>query len=258
MRGRLECVFLVAISIAAPATADVTFRQKTGGKLAMGGAADGEGAQFIKGARMRTDDILSGNPSSTIIDLAAQQIIVLHPKRREAEVYDMSKLTGELAKIPISNVQTRITATTQTRQIASSTCTVHNMNIAVPTEMAGEKIKLVISGLVCLAKNAPGHAEFAAFYKAGAKKGLFIGDPRSAKAQPGHAKGLASLYREMADLGVPLAQEVNIRFEGTGPMASMMAKVGGSTLTTEVVAVSTQPIPDSTFEIPAGYRISKR
>jgi hypothetical protein len=87
---------------------------------------------------------------------------------------------------------------------------------------------------------------------------MFLADPRTAAAQPGHAKGLATLYREIATHGVPLAQEMTIRFEGSGPMAGMMGKVGGSTLTTEVVSISTDPLPDSMFEIPAGYKINKR
>jgi hypothetical protein len=111
---------------------------------------------------------------------------------------------------------------------------------------------------VCLAKNGPGQADVTAFYKAAADKGLFFGDPRAAKAQPGQAKGMTALYREMAALGVPLAHEMTIKFDGSGPMASMMGKMGGSTMSNEVLSVSTDPIPDSTFEIPAGYKVIKR
>jgi len=252
------CAFLAAVAITAPAAADVTVRQKTSGKMAMGGPMGGEGVQYIKGARMRNDEAITGEGTSTIVDLTTQQMIVLNPKRRQADVYDMTTLGTELAKISASDVQARITPTTETRQLAGATCTVHNMSVAVPTDMGGEKIQLMISGPVCLSKNAPGQADFAAFYKAGAEKGMFFGDPRTAKAQPGHARALAALHREMANLGVPLAQEINISFEGTGPMAGMMSKVGRSTITTEVLSVSTEAIPDSTFEIPAGYKVNKR
>ena len=251
---RVAGVFAFILAVTSVAHADVTLKQKTGGKMAMGGSATGESTQYIKGMRMRLDHGMTGSPESQIIDLTSQQMIVLNPKRREADVYDMTKLKEQLSKVTGSDVQARLTPTTQTRQIAGSTCTVHNMQVSVPTEMGGEKINFVISGPVCLSKDAPGRSDFAALYKSGA----FFGDPRTAKAQPGQASGLAMLYREMASLGVPLAQEMNIKFEGSGPMAGMMAKMGGSSLTTEVVSISTEPIADTIFEIPAGYKINNR
>jgi hypothetical protein len=244
----------VLLAIATTAGADVTLKQKTGGKMAMGGAASGETTQYIKGTRMRVDEGMTGTPTSQIIDLASQQLIVINAKRREADVYDMAKLSAQVAKGPVGNVTASLTPTRQTRQIAGQTCTVHEMKVAVPTEMGGEKLNLTITGPVCLSKDAPGHEDFAALYKSGA----FFGDPRTASAQPGHARGLAMLYREMASRGVPLAQEMNIRFEGSGPMAGMMAKVGGSSMTMEVVSISTDPIDDAIFAIPADYKINKR
>ena len=258
MRIQFACALLGFLTVAPPAAADVTLRQKTSGKMAMGGSGAGESTLQIKGMRMRTDDSMTGKPSSTIIDLTNQQMIVLNAQRREADVYEMAKLGETLAKIPVSDVQATITPTNVTRQLAGSTCTVHNMEVKVPTDMGGEKLTVVISGPACLAKSAAGQADFAAFYKAAADKGAFFGDPRGAKAMPAHAKALGTLHKELSRLGVPLAQEMNIRFEGTGPMAGMMGKVGGSTLITEVVSISADPIPDSTFEIPAGYKINKR
>jgi hypothetical protein len=69
---------------------------------------------------------------------------------------------------------------------------------------------------------------------------------------------MAAMYRKVAGLGVLLAQEMNIKFEGSGPMAGMMSKMGGSTMTSEVVDVSADSIPDSTFEVPADYKLIKR
>jgi hypothetical protein len=258
MIARPAGALVIALFFTANAAADVTLKQKSGARMAMGGSADGTMTQYIKGTRMRVDEAMTGAPTSTIIDLNAQQLVVLNHKRREADVYDMAKLGAQVAKIPTSDVRARLTPAAQTRQIAGSTCAVHNMHVSVPTEMAGEQITLVISGPVCVSKNAPGQAEFSTFYKAGAQKGMFLGDPRTAAAQPGHAKGLATLHQEIAALGVPLAQEMTVKFEGSGPMAGMMAKVGGSKLTTEVVSIATDSIADSVFEIPAGYTINKR
>jgi hypothetical protein len=256
-RDRVVAVFVVCAAVATPAAADVTFKQKVSGK-GMIAAAAGDSVQFIKGARMRTDQAIGGKETTTIIDANAQQMTVLNHKRREAEVYDMTRIAADLAKIPMSDVKASVTPTTETRQIAGSTCTVHQMQVSVPTEMGPEKVTIVLAGPICLVKNGPGQADFAAFYKAAADKGLFFGDPRAAKAQAGQAKGMTEMYRQMATLGVPLAQEMNFKFEGTGMMAAMMGKMGSNTMTTEVVSVSTDTIPDSTFEVPAGYKIVKR
>jgi hypothetical protein len=41
-------------------------------------------------------------------------------------------------------------------------------------------------------------------------------------------------------------------------MAGLIRDMGHNTYTTEVSSVSTAPIPDSMFEIPADYKVIKR
>jgi hypothetical protein len=81
-----------------------------------------------------------------------------------------------------------------------------------------------------------------AFHRASAKSvgGL---DPRQ------------EMNRQMADLGVPFAMEMTIGLGGGGPMAETRAI---DIHTTEVSSVSTAPIPDSMFEIPADFKVVKR
>jgi hypothetical protein len=248
---------IIGLALAAPAGADVTFKQKVSGK-GIAGVAGGDSTQYIKGVRMRTDQTVGGNDTSTIIDAGAQQMVVLDHKRREATVYDMTKIAADIAKMPISDVKASVTPTTQTRQIAGTTCTIHDMHVAAPTQMGPETLTIVLAGPICLVKNGPGQTDFTAFYKAAAEKGLFLGDPRAAKAQAGQARSMTAMYQQMAALGVPMSQEINFKFEGSGAMAGMMAKIGANSMTTEVVSVSTDPIADSTFDIPAGYRVVKR
>jgi len=45
--------------------------------------------------------------------------------------------------------------------------------------------------------------------------------------------------------------------EAEGPMAEMMKKMA-TTISTEVTSVSTAPIAATMFEVPAGYKVSKR
>jgi hypothetical protein len=254
---RVVCAALVTAGIAATAAADVTLKTKTGGKM-MTMSLDGTGVQYIKGSRMRQDQSNAMAQMSTIIDINAQQMIVLNHANKEAEVYDFRTVSAAMSKVPMTDMKARVTPKGQTRQIAGSSCTVHDIDVTVPFDMGGEKLTFLISGPACLAKNHPGAGEMAAFFKLASEKGLFFGDPRAAKVQPAQAKGMMALYKEMSALGVPLSQEINVTFQGEGQMAAMMGKMGASTMTYEVVSASTDPVPDSTFEIPAGYKVTTR
>jgi len=246
---------LALLLAAAPAAAQVTLTQKTTG-TGMGQNLSGEGVQYIKGTKMRTDQTMGGRTSSIVIDAGAQQMIVIDHAKKEATIVDMRKITQDLAKIDAADVKASITPTGETRQIAGASCAVHMMEVRVPSQAGGPAgdLTVVVKGPVCLAKGGPGAADYAAFYQAAAEKGLFFGDPRAAKAQPGQTKGMTEMYRQMAGTGVAYSTELEIKFEGSGMMASMMNKMGGMTMKTEVTAVSTAPIDDGMFAVPAGYK----
>ena len=65
------------------------------------------------------------------------------------------------------------------------------------------------------------------------------------------------MYRVLADAGgIPYQQEIRMTTDATGgPGAEMARKVGpgGTTVTTTVTSISTDPIPPDKFEIPVGY-----
>ena len=44
-----------------------------------------------------------------------------------------------------------------------------------------------------------------------------------------------------------------MKFGGNDQMAGMMNKMGGMSINSVVTAISTDSLPDSLFEIPAGY-----
>lgn len=251
-------LFLIAALAAAPASAQVTLTQKTSG-TGMGQNMSGDSVQYIKGAKMRTDQTMGGRKTSVIIDADAQQMILLDHGKREATITDMRKIAQDLAKIEASDVKATITPTSEKRQIAGATCTVHTMDVRVPAKIGagGDDLIVTMKGPVCLTKGGPGASDYQAFYKAAAEKGLFFTDPRAAKAQPGQAKGMTELYRRMAAAGVPYATELAFKFEGSGMMASMMNKMGAMTMKTEVTKVSGAPIDDAMFAVPAGYKTKR-
>lgn len=253
---QLLCVSLLCGAIASPAFADVTIKSKSGGS-GMGAAGSGEMTQYLKGLKSRIDQPNGkGQGTTTIIDLAAKQMIVLNHDAKEADVMDMGNLSATIAKAGVSDFTVTLTPTGQTRQIAGQSCTVHDLKISVPMQMGNVKMSMVMSGPQCLAKNAPGQADMLAFYKAASENGGFL-DAQQAKARPGAAKAMADMYRKMSELGVPYATEMKVGFEGEGPMADMMKKMG-TTTTSEVTSITTSPVAATLFEVPAGYKVNKR
>jgi hypothetical protein len=253
---RLFGLALLCCALASPALADVTLKSKGSGS-GMVGAAASDMTQYVKGLKIRMDQSSGkGREKTTIIDVMERLMIVVDHEKKEVDVINMTSLADSITKIGAADITTSITPTSQTRQVAGQSCTVYNVKVAVPMQMGNSDMKMVMSGPQCLVKNGPGHADFAAFYRAAAERGFFL-DAAQAKTRPAMAKAMADMHKQMAELGVPFATEINIGIEGSGPMADMMKKMNNTT-STEVTSVSTAPIEASVFEIPAGYRVNKR
>src|SRR6185295_19860210 len=102
----------------------------------------------------------------------------------------------------------------------------------------------------------PGSADYSRFYKAAADKGFIFTNPTAAKAQPGQAKAIAEMYRQIADLGgLPYETDMDIKMSGSGPMAGLLGRMGHLTMTTVVNAVETDALADDVFAPPAGYKL---
>jgi hypothetical protein len=242
-------------ALVAPAFADVKITATMSGK-GMGMAGTGESVTYIKGSKMRSDSSIAGNQTATIVDVGAQKMIVLNMKKQEAEIYDLSQLSRDLeSKVDMSAAKVSMTANGQTKEILGRQTAGYDVAITMPMAMGEMKMDIVLSGPVFVAKDAPGAADYTTFYKTAAEKGMFFSAPQQARANPAQAKSMAAMYKAMADTGgVPYSSDISIKFEGSGPMAAMMSKMGGVTMTTTVTNISTDAIADSTFEVPADFK----
>jgi hypothetical protein len=256
---RVLAMVVICAAAASPALADVKLTATIGGK-GMGMAGSGESVTYIKGMKMRTDSSMAGRQTASIIDVGAQKMIVLNPGKQEAEVYDMTAMAADMAKnVDMSAAKVSMTPNGQTKQILGRQTTGYDLSITMPMAAGGMNMDIVLSGPAFIAKDAPGGADYAAFYKAAAEKGFFFTAPQQAKANQAQAKSMAEMYRQMAAIGgLPYSSEIQIKFAGSGPMAAMMEKMGGVSMTTTVTAVATDPIPDSTFEVPAGWKVTNK
>ncbi len=253
---------LLALGLALPARADVTLKHTTGGK-GMGMSGKASAVTYIKGNKMRSDVVMGDRTQTTIFDVDAQKLYIFDSKKKEADVWDMAAFASEISKsVDMSGMQASLKANGQTKQIAGRSAAGYDMEISMQSAMGGSKdmtMTVTLSGPVWIVKNASGSADFARFYKAAVAKGWIFSDPRAAKAQPGQAKAMAEMYKQMADIGgVPYETDMQIKMSGSGPVGAIMARMGNMTMTSIVDAVDVGPLTDDLFAPPAGYKLNQK
>ena len=243
------------------AQADVKLVAQMKGKM-MGMNPSGETITYIKGNKMRTDQTMGRDRTTTIMDVDSGRMIAINHGKKEAEVFNMADLAASLQKggVEMKAAEVKITPTGKTKEIAGYQAAEHDIVVSVDASMPDAPIKMTmtISGPTYLSSTAPGVQDYANFYTAAAENGFFFGDPRAARAQPGNARGMMQMYREMASKGIPLESTQTMKMSGSGPMAGLMSKMGGGEMSTTVTSVSDETLDASLFDIPEGYKVKEQ
>jgi hypothetical protein len=257
----MKRTILIAAAVLASAVSlrgDVTIKQNVSGK----GMAviSGASTTYIKGMKMRTDMEARGTVMSTIFDVENQKMYVFDSKKKSADVWDMQAFSAEMAKnVDVGEMKTSLQANKEKKEIAGKTANGYDLSVSVPANLGGSadmQITVSLQGPVWIVKNAPGTADYVAFYKAATEKGWIFSDPRAAKGSPGQAKAMAEMQKQLAAAGgLPYESTVEISLSGDGPMAAMMARMGGMSLTTTITSIETAGLDDSLFAPPAGYKL---
>jgi hypothetical protein len=249
----------LTLALAASVAGDVTIKQTTSGK-GIGVAAAGESTTYIKGMKMRSDADVRGTVVTTIFDVDNQKLTMFDSKKKTADVWDMQAFSAELAKgVEAGEMKTSLKANGEKKDIAGKTAIGYDLMISLPSKMGGEsgmEMTVELSGPIWIVKNAPGTAEYMTFYKGAVEKGWIFSDPRAAKGSPGQAKAVAEMQRQLASTGgVPYETTLEVAITGEGPMASIMSRMGGMTMTSTVTSIDTAPLDDALFAPPAGYKV---
>lgn len=268
MRTILSAV--LAVGVAASAWADVTVKQTGSGK-GMGMSGNTATVTYIKGLKMRTDTVSGDTTRSMVFDVEGQKMYTFDSKKKEADEIDMAVWAGEIQKnVRPDQMKASLKANGQTKQIGGKTATGYDMEIMVPMTMGGGKdeekdkdksmqLNVMLSGPLWIVKGAPGTDDYARFYRGAAEKGFIFTDPRAAKSAPGQAKAMAEMYKQMASLGgVPYETEMNIKMAGEGPLAGIVSRMGGVSMTSIVQSIETGALDAGLFAPPAGYKVNTR
>lgn len=250
------------VSLAAPVFADVTVKSAMTGK-GMGAAGNMTSVTYIKGTKMRTEMVMGDTTRVSIFDLDAQKMYTFDTKKKEADAYDIQKMGADMQKaVQVEGMKASVKANGKTKTIAGQTASGYDTEISIPATMGGAdgmKMTVTLTGPAWIVKGAPGTQDYMNFYKMAVDKGWFFSDPRQAKAQPGQAKAMAEMYKQMAATGgIPYEQEMNVKMSGDGPMAGMFAKMGNISMTTTVTSVETTTLAADLFAVPAGYKIKEQ
>lgn len=259
---RTFVAFAAVVTFATPSFADVTIKSAVTGK-GMGMSGTMNTVTYVKGSKMR-NEVMAGNDTRvTIFDLDAQKMYTFDLKKKEADVYDMQKMSADIAKnVQVGEMKASLKANGKTKDVSGKSATGYDMEISVPATMGGAdgmKMTVNLTGPVWIVKGAPGTQEYMGFYKAAVEKGWFFSDPRAAKAQPGQAKAMAEMQKQLAATGgIPYEQEMTIKMSGEGPMAGMLAKMGNISSTSTVTAVDTATLAADLFAVPAGYKLKEQ
>lgn len=236
---RLLAPALLCAAVAAPVSADVTLQSKRTETRGEAGPIVINNTEYRKGLRMRTDFSGPITSHSTIMDAGTGRVVTLWHEGKIAEVSNWRQETASPDRGEVPEFKQSITPTGRSRQIAGSTCVVYEFRSSaryLKWERDGAVI-MAVEGWMCLAKDGPGQAEFSGVSRAPSVLDVFM---------------LQQMNQQTTELGVPFATQVTLRMGGD----AMTKEV--STYTTEVVSVSTAPIPDAIFEIPAGYQVIQR
>ena len=258
---RIIVAVLMAGGMSASALADVTVKQTSTGR-GLGTSGTFQTTTFIKGLKMRNDAVNGDTTRTTIFDVENQKMYMFDNKKKEADVWDMATFGAEIGKaVDMSAMKASVKPNGQTKQVAGQNASGYDMEISMPATMGGSDMKMTVTlaGPVWIVKGAPGTDDYLQFYRAAAEKGWIFSDPRAAKGQPGHAKVMSEMYHQLAATGgIPYEQEMQIKMGGEGPMAGLMAKMGGMSMTSTVQSVETATLAADLFAPPAGYKLSPK
>jgi hypothetical protein len=242
------CLALIVLAIAAaPACADVTVTMTM--SINVGPiATTSQVASLLKGAKVRSDAKLAGQDVSILFDSASKQVLMLNHVTKEVTVFDPQQAMAGMT-MTFGEVKASVKPSGQTKEILGRVCQGFTVDLVMPMTMNGETLTMKMTGPVWLAKEGPGVAE----YKSAQKVLADAGHSMLPFGQGPQAKAMAEVAKVLEDAGIAMEQEINVTVEGTGQVAQMMAQMGNMTIKWTVTAISTDPIPDDKFVVPAGY-----
>lgn len=221
--------------------------------MAMNMTQAGREGLMVKGYRMRRDLTEQGRSYSYLYDLKSKEITLIDHLMRTAEV----RTLASHARTAAGNLRFAIKPTGRQVPLGDWTCEEFTLSSSMPVVWGQETVTVVLEGQVWLDRKATERKELAPFMRAVENEDFFAGVPTPGRAVAPQVKVFNEVGRKLLGRGMVCAIDVQFKFEGKGPMADLARR----TPTRVGMAYETQTdkdLPDSAFDIPAGYRIDRR
>jgi len=252
----------LSLGLTAAGYADVTVKQTTSGK-GLGMSGNAPATTYIKGNKMRSEVVLGDKTQTTIFDIDTQKMYIFDSKKKEADVWDMAAFAQELSKnVDISSMKESLKPNGQTKEISGHSAAGYDMEVSVESALNGNKAMMMtvtLQGPLWIVKDSPGSDDYSHFYKAAVERGWIFSDPRVAKSQPGQAKAMAEMYKQISDIsGIAYASDMQIKLSGGGPMGGLLGKLGNMSFSSVVVGVETGSLSDTLFAPPTDYKLNPK
>jgi hypothetical protein len=271
MMKRPLAVLVLLACCSASLRADITVTSVTtmeGAMSALTGGASPKMVMRIKGMKARSEIEAMGQTFTGLADLSTKQVLMLHPEDKTATLMSPG---GTSANPPSAQpkVEGTFTPTGKSQVINGMKCDEYSFTMSIDlSEMdtshqaapaAAAMLKdmtLKMNGSVWTTKEGSAASEYMAFQKLAVTSEL-------ASVLAGGMSGISAngLDRVMRGFsggeGMPYLTEINVTVEGTSPAVDMMKQMGPMKIINKVTAVSTDPLADDLFTLPADYRIVK-
>ena len=271
---RCLSILVVFAVCSAVVRADVTLVQTMtieGGAAALSGQTIApKTTTRIKGLKSRTDIEAGPINMSTIADLVARQVTILHHDQKRAQVVDApaAGTTTTTAAPPVTTtvkMDAAVTPTGKSQVIDGFKCDEFTFTTTMsmgeiggmPPEAAAmmKDLSMLMKGSMWVTKDAPGTAEYLTYQNA-----LVSTDLAAAAAGMSGVSmpGMDKMMKAMASVnGLAYMTEMTTTIQGTGPMAEMMRQMGATKMTRKTSSISAAPISDDLLKVPDGYTLVK-
>ncbi|MFZ5483417.1 MAG: hypothetical protein ACOZB0_04230 [Pseudomonadota bacterium] len=212
----------------------------------------GREALYVKGHQLRRDLTSRGRSFSYLYDLKKKQITVIDHFQRQVE-----RLPLDSGKATAKGLKLDLKATGRKHEMQDWICEEQDLAATLPSQLGEEKVTVVLDGQVWLERKTPHRTQVAPFVKAVEADDFFVGAATPGQNASAQAIGINEVMRQILGKGMVCAAEVQLRYEGSGPMADLgrrMATRAGMVFE----SVADQPLKDEVFMVPAGYQDVRR
>jgi hypothetical protein len=210
---------------------------------------------MIDGSEVRRDFVDRGRAYTHLFDLGKRTVTVIDHGARTAEIYNLETLRSDVnVKTSENELKLELTPSGRQQSLMKWQCHEYTVKASMPAKLGNEDAIFHMDGKIWLAQGVPEQSQVKRLVKMVREPDFFLAAPSVARMMPAQAEAMNEIIRKMASRGLPCSGEVEVSYEGNGPMASL-AKRMPTRLGFTFQSYTTEPVSSDAFAIPRGYLV---